>query len=74
MEEFFFYKYNEQVSFKADGTLEGRPRVLGLTASPLKQKVGDGVDYDITCLIQDKLQLLANNLYSKFVFIQPDYV
>ena len=40
MEDFFFYKYHLQTKQEllSDGTLGliGRPRILGLTASPLK--------------------------------------
>jgi len=40
MEDFFFFKYRSQTKqeFLSDGTvgLIGRPRILGLTASPVK--------------------------------------
>ena len=65
MTDFFFYKYQEAAS---------RPRILGLTASPIKQKVGDCFVTSITSEIRDKLQNLSNNLFSKFVCISPDQI
>ena len=44
MTDFYFYKYSQK-----------RPRILGLTASPIKQKVGDCFVTNITSEIRDKL-------------------
>ena len=65
MTDFFFYKYDPS---------KKRPRILGLTASPIKQKVGDSFEANITTEIKDKLQNLANNLYSKFVCISMEQI
>jgi len=65
MEDFFFYHYSPDAK---------RPKILGLTASPIKQKLGDSFSTNITSDIKEKLQNLANNLYSKFVCISMDHI
>jgi hypothetical protein len=65
MEDFFFYNYTKDSK---------RPKILGLTASPIKQKVGDSFSTNITADIREKLQNLANNLYSKFVCISQEHI
>lgn len=66
MEDFFFYKYAENAA--------SRPLILGLTASPVKQKVDQSPNADITEDIKDKLQKLADNLYSKYVCISQSHI
>jgi len=66
MHDFFFYRYSENK--------HTRPRILGLTASPLKSKVGDSTNENITEEIKTKLQTLSNNLYSKYVCISERYI
>lgn len=61
MQDFFYYKY--------EANKHRRPLILGLTASPVKQKVDNSASLDITEDIKDKLQKLADNLYSKYVCI-----
>ena len=68
MSDFFYYKYDN-----ADEIVK-RPRILGLTASPIKQKVGDCFVANISAEIKEKLQNLANNLFSKFVCISPEQI
>lgn len=66
MQDFFFYKYEEN--------RRSRPLILGLTASPVKQKVDNSASTDITVDIKDKLQKLADNLYSKYVCISERHI
>ena len=63
--DFFYYNFTPDMK---------RPKILGLTASPIKQKVGDAFTTNITAEIREKLQNLANNLYSKFVCISMDHL
>jgi ERCC4-related helicase len=61
MRDFYYHNFN------ADDPNCKRPRVLGLTASPIKQKI------ESRCVLPDDiekmLQNLANNLYSRYVTI-----
>jgi len=66
MRDFFFHKfdpYNPECK---------RPRVLGLTASPIKQKI------ESKCVLPDDiekmLQNLANNLYSRYVTVSIEVI
>ena len=65
MQDFFFYNLTDESK---------RPKILGLTASPIKQKIGDSALANIDEEIKEKLQNLANNLYSKFVCISLDQI
>lgn len=49
MSDFFYYK------FDAVDEIVKRPRILGLTASPIKQKVGDCFVANISSEIKEKL-------------------
>lgn len=60
MEHFFYFD---------EAKLDKMPRILGLTASPIKSKVGDTQFHNITEEIKLRLQKLADNLYSQFVVI-----
>lgn len=66
MRDFFFHKFNP-----TDPECR-RPRVLGLTASPIKQKI------ESKCVLPDDiekmLQNLANNLYSRYVTISLEEI
>jgi ERCC4-related helicase len=61
MRDFYYHRFNPD-----DPTCK-RPKVLGLTASPIKQKI------ESRCVLPDDiekmLQNLANNLYSRYVTI-----
>lgn len=61
MQDFFFFDMKP-------GTR--RPKILGLTASPVKDKVSRAFDSEI----KSKLQGLANNLYSRFVSLNRDQI
>jgi superfamily II DNA or RNA helicase len=65
MQDFFFYNYTPGCR---------RPKILGLTASPIKDKVRDCTQSNIETDIKLKLQNLANNLYSKFVSLTKDQI
>lgn len=64
MRDFFFHKFND-----ADPECR-RPKILGLTASPIKQKIDKihVLSSDIECMLQN----LSNNLYSRFVTFSAD--
>ncbi len=61
MRDFYYHRFNP------DDPACKRPKVLGLTASPIKQKI------ESRCVLPDDiekmLQNLANNLYSRYVTI-----
>ena len=59
MRDFFFHKFDN-----ADPKCR-RPKILGLTASPIKQKI-DKL-HVLSSDIESMLQNLSNNLYSRFV-------
>jgi ERCC4-related helicase len=64
MRDFFYHKFEP-------GNPEcRRPHVLGLTASPIKQKIERVMAVDIESMLQN----LANNLYSKFVTISSAHL
>jgi endoribonuclease Dicer len=58
MRDFFYHKFEPP---------KPRPHILGLTASPIKQKI------DNLANIESMLQNLSNNLYSKFITISPEH-
>jgi endoribonuclease Dicer len=59
MRDFFYHK------FQPNDPDHKRPHILGLTASPIKQKIERVLAADIESMLQN----LANNLYSKFITI-----
>ena len=59
MTDFFYAEYQP-------GLIK-RPKILALTASPIKQKIEQNKIYKHE--IEDFLQSLADNLYSKFVSV-----
>jgi superfamily II DNA or RNA helicase len=64
MRDFFYHKFRpEDPSCK-------RPQILGLTASPIKQKIDRALVTDIESMLQN----LANNLYSKFITISAAHI
>ena len=67
MKDFYFQHRPDE-----DWSTLKRPRILGLTASPIKQKI------DKTRILSDDietmLQNLANNLHSRFVTISADEI
>ena len=60
MQDFFYFRRDSS---------NLKPRILGLTASPIKSKIGECDNRNISSDIQEKLQNLSNNLYSQFVCI-----
>jgi ERCC4-related helicase len=66
MRDFFFHEFNPR-----DPNCR-RPRVLGLTASPIKQKIDSKSVHAPD--IEKMLQNLANNLYSRYVTMSPDEI
>jgi hypothetical protein len=64
MRDFFFHKFNP------DDPSVHRPHILGLTASPIKSKIERVTANDI----ENMLQNLSNNLYSRFITISPDQI
>jgi len=64
MRDFFFHKFNPE-----DANCH-RPKILGLTASPIKQKI----ERVLADEIESMLQNLANNLYSRFLTISADQI
>lgn len=64
MRDFFFHKFNP------DDPNCSRPHILGLTASPIKSKIERVTATDI----ENMLQNLSNNLYSRFITISPDEI
>lgn len=64
MRDFFFHKFNPE-----DPNCR-RPKILGLTASPIKQKI----ERVLADEIESMLQNLANNLYSRFLTISADQI
>ena len=65
MQDFFYFKKDK---------LLPKPRILGLTASPIKSKIGDSDQRNISSDIREKLQTLSNNLYSEFVCISMEQI
>lgn len=67
MRDFFYHNFDDNdVSIK-------RPHILGLTASPIKQKISNDTKM-FNQEIYGKLQILSNNLYSRFVTVSPDFI
>lgn len=66
MQDFFYFQYQPGKS--------KRPRILGLTASPIKSKLKDNDQTNLNAEIRDKLQTLADNLHSKFVLISEETI
>ena len=64
MRDFFFHEFDPENPFAVK-----RPMVLGLTASPIKQKIERNKVQATE--IEGMLQNLANNLYARFVTIPP---
>lgn len=65
MQDFFYFNLTEDSK---------RPKILGLTASPIKEKVGDCIQTNIDSEIKSKLQNLSNNLYSKFIDLDKQQI
>jgi uncharacterized protein YpuA (DUF1002 family) len=64
MRDFFFHNF-------IPGKTK-RPKILGLTASPIKQKIEkERITEDD---IENMLQNLSNNLYSRYVTVSEDKV
>lgn len=55
MSDFFFYKFNLPDESGKLVEKSKRPHILGLTASPLKSKVGDSTAENITSEIRGRL-------------------
>lgn len=67
MRDFWFHE------FEPDNPLGvKRPRVLGLTASPIKQKIERNKVQATE--IEIMLQNLSNNLYARFVTMRPEEI
>jgi len=64
MRDFFYHK------FRPKDLICIRPQILGLTASPIKQKIDSALVTDIESMLQN----LANNLYSKFITISAAHI
>jgi superfamily II DNA or RNA helicase len=64
MRDFFYHK------FDPESPECNRPHILGLTASPIKQKIDKVLSADIESMLQN----LANNLYSKFITISANHI
>ena len=67
MRDFFFHNFdpNDPLAVK-------RPMILGLTASPIKQKIEKAKVQAIE--IEGMLQNLSNNLYARFVTMAPNEI
>jgi len=64
MKDYFFHEF--------DYKTVKRPKILGLTASPIKQKIEKS--RVLPDDIENMLQNLANNLYSRFVTISLEAI
>jgi endoribonuclease Dicer len=64
MRDFFYHKFRP-----SDKDCK-RPHILGLTASPIKQKIEKVMVNEIESMLQN----LANNLYSKFLTISASHL
>lgn len=64
MRDFFYHK------FQPGSPDCKRPHIIGLTASPIKQKIDRALVTDIESMLQN----LANNLYSKFITISAQHI
>lgn len=66
MKDFFFHKFNPM------DPAQRRPKIIGLTASPIKQKIERQkvIADDIEVLLQN----LSNNLYSRFITISQEKI
>ena len=65
MRDFWFHDFNPD-----DPLLIRRPKVLGLTASPIKTKIDRSRVQPAE--IENMLQDLSNNLYARFVALAPE--
>lgn len=70
MRDFFFHNFTPDIIEPSQTTK--RPKILGLTASPIKQKIENKCS--IPDDIEKMLQNLANNLYSRFVTISMEEI
>ena len=59
MRDFFYHDFDPYAPFATK-----RPKIIGLTASPIKQKIESDISGG---KIEDLLQNLANNLFCKYV-------
>ena len=67
MRDFWFHDFDPEQPLKVK-----RPKVLGLTASPIKTKIERNKVQasEIECMLQD----LSNNLYARFVALAPEEI
>ena len=71
MTDYFYALLDKVQNKKSEGELKLKiPKILGLTASPIKNMTENPNRYEL----EEAFQTLADNLYSKFIHIDKEEI